>query len=462
MEQFFVRAGSADELESERQPVGGAAGGQADGRQPGVAPRQAHDRGAGGGEIGGRGAGGRRGDPQVDTGRGAVRREPRAEGAPPYPGRLVGGVPDRPALLDGRRGLPAIAVAEAGEPVPVRTGDFVAVHREQLLDDLLEVVHHRHLVDGVPGGPQQFLLLLEGAQRRVVGALQIRTGRHAQYRARPGPRRGLRSPSVDQHRRRQGDSRHVRGVAAERVEARGVGDHPVDRYPPVARLEADHSAVRGGPDHRADGLCPDGQRHHPGGDRGRRTTARTARRMRRVVRIARRARGGDRELRGHGLARDQRPGGAQPVDDGGLRAAEHLGRQRRARAGGQPVDPHDVLDAHGDAMEDGPAGGVPTGCGPPRRLQEPRTPPLLRHEGPHLRIDRVDAVAGAVDRVDGVVRAGPQRRGFLDEGSLPEQVRHAARLQPASDSGGLARLRHGVPGPCLTTPRGRRPDGALR
>ncbi|GGN41334.1 hypothetical protein GCM10012285_20440 [Streptomyces kronopolitis] len=155
------------------------------------------------------------------------------------------------------------------------------------------------------------------------------------------------------------------------------------------------------------------------------------------MRIAGRARRGDGEFGGHRLARDQRTGGAQPVDDGGLPPGEHLGRQRRTRPGGQSVGVHDVLDAHRDAVQRGPAAGLARTAvrRPARRLQEPRTPSFLGHEGPHLRVDGVDPVARTPRRVDGVVRPGPQRRGFPDEGAISEQGRHTRRLQPPTDSG---------------------------
>src|SRR5262249_22138442 len=126
----------------------------------------------------------------------------------------------------------------------------------------------------------------------------------------------------------------------------------------VAGLEAGDPAERRGPRDRPAGLRAEGPQAHPASHRRRRAAAGAARRPVQVPGVARRRRVEAGVLRGHRLADQDRPGLAEPADDGRVLAGDAVGPELRARGSGPVEHVDDVLDADRDAVQ-GPAAVAP-------------------------------------------------------------------------------------------------------
>ena len=189
--------------------------------------------------------------------------------------------------------------------------------------------------------------------------------------------------------------------------------------------------------------------------------------MLRVVRVAGGARSAAGELRGHGLAQDDRPGRAQhrrrrrvaprapaAVDDG-------------ASLGGELLRVDDVLDADRDAPQR--AAAVPSRVPRARHLQCDGL--VEMGPRPDLAVAHTDAVQARPDQRLRSQRPGRDRACRLRRGQ-PRRIRQLAHVAPASRRPGRARPRRrpgtpqltsgAPPGPRATPRPGDRPSRARR
>ena len=153
---------------------------------------------------------------------------------------------------------------------------------------------------------------------------------------------------------RLGEQRRVAHRArehADMVERARQQQRAAARDEAVRGLEADDAAERGRADHRAVGLRADGAGHHAGRHGGGRAARRAAGRALGVVRIAGLAGMEIGVLGGHGLAHDDRAGGAQAGHGRRVAARRAARPQRRAELGGHVAGVEDVLDADRHAVQ---------------------------------------------------------------------------------------------------------------
>ena len=135
------------------------------------------------------------------------------------------------------------------------------------------------------------------------------------------------------------------------IERPREGDHTGDGNQTVRALEAHDTAIRGGPEHRADRLRAERQRHHARRDGRGRARRRAAGRVAVVPRVSGRRRIAISELRGHGLAERDRTGRADARDRRGVRDRTRMGEGPGATGGWHPGDVENVLHADRDAVQ---------------------------------------------------------------------------------------------------------------
>ena len=175
----------------------------------------------------------------------------------------------------------------------------------------------------------------------------------------------------------------VRASGPILVERGSEGEQAVAGHAAVGRLQPDDAAERCGLANRPAGVGAERQRHHACRHGGRRSAARPARRAILRPGIARRAecrvlrRGAHRELVAVGLADDDRAGGVEPGDDGGVVRRDEV--LEHARRGGrhEPARADVVLhrDRHAEERQVRQLGAAEIELGGAR----PR--PRLRHAG---------------------------------------------------------------------------------
>ena len=159
---------------------------------------------------------------------------------------------------------------------------------------------------------------------------------------------GFRSSSTSL---RSSMSSSERARSPKRVEAFGRRKHAAAVERAERRLEAEHAAIGGRPQHRAAGLRAEGDRHHAVGDRRARAARRAARRARGIVRVGRDARRHAGEFAGHGLAEDDGARRAHEADAGGVGRRPVAAIDRRAHLGRLVEGVDDVLHADRHAMQ---------------------------------------------------------------------------------------------------------------
>ena len=191
----------------------------------------------------------------------------------------------------------------------------------------------------------------------LVGGLEEARQRLAAHR---------RVPGVVHHQGvgKQGGVLHGAREDADMVQVRRLAERADPGDEAERRLEPDDAAVRRRSDHRAVGLRPDGQRHHPGGDGRGRTAGGAAGGMGGIVRIPRLAGTVHGQLGRHGLADDDRPRGAQQRHGHGVLGGLTAGVQDGAVLRGHIRGVEDVLDTDRQTVEGAEKGSL-------RRARDP-------------------------------------------------------------------------------------------
>ena len=155
----------------------------------------------------------------------------------------------------------------------------------------------------------------------------------------------------------QGRIAHGAGQGAEVADVVPPREAHALRNPPVGRLEADQPAQRRRNADRAAAVRAETDGPESGGHRGRRAAARAARCALEIPRVARGAEErivGERlvaELRGVGLAEDDRAGRAQATHRDGVFFRDQVGEEPGAAGGAQAARVEHVLQRHRYSVE---------------------------------------------------------------------------------------------------------------
>jgi hypothetical protein len=302
--------------------------------------------------------------------------------------------------LDEASHLPAVIVGVPGERGSMIGGGLDLEHSQPRRMDSAERRGQLDLRHRRAGADERVGDGLDVSRDFGRGALQ-ELGSERDPRGTHGP--GLESPA-GQHGHGEGGVGDRPGEHADVVERPRERNDARDRYEAVGPLEADDTAVRRRPEHRAHSLGSDRQRRHPHGHGGGRAGRRSAGRVTLIPRVSRWRRIAIRELGRHGLAEEDRPRRAQPRDRGRVHGRARVGERLRAAGRRHSRDVDDVLHAHRHPMQRPPK---PSGAGLGQALVRGGERTVLVHVSP-----RPD---GSVERPD----ARETRLGELDRAHRP-------------------------------------------
>jgi hypothetical protein len=216
------------------------------------------------------------------------------------------------------------------------------------------------------------------------------------------------------------------GEEAQGVQAvRGL-EHAGARQQAEGRLVAVDAAEAGRAHDGGPGLGAHGRRNHAHGHGHGRAAGRGARGAGVVVGVAGLAQGVHRELGGDGLARDERPGVAQPGHGAGVVAGLEVLPQGASHLGGEVHGVDHVLDAPGHAFQEAgrPAGTQARLAGPSLRQQPLRVEDLPGQDPGLPPLHPADAALG---HLHGAQLARGEARHHLGDAQAESPGRGAAR-----------------------------------